>query len=652
MGPRGFGKYEVLARLATGGAASIFLARQPGAAGFQKLVALKTLLPERANDADFVAMFLDEARLAARLNHPNCVQIYDLGRVKGVYYISMEYIFGETLWNLLTTVTKVKEPLPANHVAHIVASVCDGLHHAHELNDPQGRPFNLVHRDVSPQNVMISFEGQTKVLDFGIAKAETGRAPTMAGIVKGKFSYMSPEQITGGQVDRRSDIYSLGIVMFECLASRRLYRGDSPEEIAKLILEHRAPRLRDVVPDIPGPLDEICARALSRHPSKRYQSAQQMGEAIRNYLDDARYNQSASALSKLLKERFGDTIEQRRQVFEGALVGQYDEAELLRILDARAVRDLDLFPDDVREVTTPDFMETGAELGPVLPDRADSATDTHTEAHEDETSSARRQRDGWRVELNTPGGEVEPISVRAPGFLTPPTTDDPDPTRLDGDEPEGATVANIIEAVDGRTQLDSDSVAMVEGASPPAAPDPALDAPFPTRSTRPTYGGAAATLEARLAELDDASLVEDTVDADDRPPDPAVSLSGASDTAITPTFLNNPPFRRPEAMGAAVLETSPSVMPPVLSPADLRLVEDEDPDLTPPPRPAPIVTPPPVQEPVSNPRARYSLSAVLAALAFGLSIGIVIGMLLARLVFGMFPPPVETGEPSRVIEME
>ncbi|MEQ8976777.1 MAG: protein kinase, partial [Deltaproteobacteria bacterium] len=149
MPRRSFGKYEVLARLATGGAASIFLARQPGAAGFHKLVVLKTLLPERAIDADFVAMFLDEARLAARLNHPNCVQIYDLGRVRGVYYISMEYIFGETLWNLLTTVTRLRTPLPPAHVASILASACDGLHHAHELKDPNGKAYHLVHRDVS-----------------------------------------------------------------------------------------------------------------------------------------------------------------------------------------------------------------------------------------------------------------------------------------------------------------------------------------------------------------------------------------------------------------------------------------------------------------------------------------------------------------------
>ena len=389
-----FGKYEVLARLATGGAANIFLARRSGAAGFNKLVCLKTLLPERANDADFVRMFLDEARLAARLHHPNCVQIYDLGRVDGVYYISMEYIFGETLWNLLTTVTRLKTPLPPTHVAAIVAHVCDGLHHAHELTDEQGKALNLVHRDVSPQNVMISFEGQTKVVDFGIAKAETDRPPTVAGIVKGKFSYMSPEQITGNAVDRRSDIYSLGIVMFECLASRRLYRGDTPEEIARLILEHRAPRLRDVVPDIPQPLDDICARALSRQASRRYQSAAEMGAAIREYLESVRFNAGATIVGRLMAERFGELVPKRRQAYEAAMTGDYDEGFLCEALSAQPVRKIDLVSNEAkaaadeaegaaRMVVPPAMAQTPPALdgdddsghGRKLPERAASTAD-------------------------------------------------------------------------------------------------------------------------------------------------------------------------------------------------------------------------------------------------------------------------------------
>ncbi|MCK6550102.1 protein kinase, partial [Myxococcota bacterium] len=481
MPSRRFGKYEVIARLATGGAANIFLARQPGVADFHKLVCLKTLLPERSEDADFVAMFLDEARLAARLNHPNCVQIYDLGRVRGSYYISMEYIFGETLWNLLATVTKLRTPLPAAHVAAIIASVCDGLHHAHELKDSNGRPFNLVHRDVSPQNVMISFEGQTKVVDFGIAKAETGRVPTMAGIVKGKFSYMSPEQITGGQIDRRSDIYSLGIVLFECLASRRLYRGDTPEDIARLILEHRAPRLRDVVPDIPQALDEICATALARHPSKRYETAQDMGEAIRDYLDSVRYIHSAASLSRLVEERFKGQIPERRKVYEAALAGTHDEATLYKVLDAHAPRDIDLFPEaDSPAATIGDFVEPSQaiEVASGLMARAEpTSVDTEAEPNdtldgEEATGDLARpvlsggfepvlaEAPGWRVELVGSDVGPAPISVLTDADLSAEQTYEA-ATRI---EPEDAPLP-----VGGAPELVTNVDLAVETELPPAA---------------------------------------------------------------------------------------------------------------------------------------------------------------------------------------
>ena len=449
MARQSFGKYEVLARLATGGAASIFLARQPGAAGFNKLVCLKTLLPERASDADFVRMFLDEARLAARLHHPNCVQIYDLGRVDNVYYISMEYIFGETLWNLLTTVTRLKTPLPPAHVAAIVANVCDGLHHAHELKDKSGKAFNLVHRDVSPQNVMVGFEGQTKVVDFGIAKAETDRPPTVAGIVKGKFSYMSPEQITGNPVDRRSDIYSLGIVMFECLASRRLYRGDTPEEIARLILEHRAPRLRDVVPDIPEALDDICARALSRQPTRRFQSALAMAMAIREYLDSIRFNGNANAIARLMEDRFGEVVARRRDAYESALTGDYDESSLFEAMGAKPVRRIDLFSDDAGPVLLPDAVHDEPPTRPVTPS---GVIRTLPDPASQPASRSRREGPGWQLELQDHEAAAQSVSVRPVADLTlAEESMDSDRTRLMSEEVEPV----VDEAANGgQTRVD------------------------------------------------------------------------------------------------------------------------------------------------------------------------------------------------------
>lgn len=399
MEARAFGRYEVLARLATGGTANIFLARQPGLEGFRRAVVVKTLLPDRAADDAFVAMFLDEARLAARLAHPACVQIFDLGRVRGLYYIAMEYICGETLWNLLGTVATAGQRLPPADVAAIVAAASDGLHHAHELRDATGRPYHLVHRDVSPQNIMVSFEGQTKVVDFGIAKAETGRDPTRAGVVKGKFSYMSPEQIAGGDVDRRSDVFSLGIVLFECLAARRLFRGDSPEQVAELILRRRVPRLSSVVPDVPAALDDICARALEPRLGRRFQTALEMGDALRNYLDEVRHPQNARAVGALCEARFGAVIHARRRAVELALAADGPaQPDWLSALGAGPVRDVDLFPGDAAE-SEPDFVES-----PKVPSLATEGT---------ETSLAAR----FRVELEPAGPPERSIELASPDTL-------------------------------------------------------------------------------------------------------------------------------------------------------------------------------------------------------------------------------------------
>jgi hypothetical protein len=344
MAGRSFGPYEVLARLATGGAANIFLARMRTPTRRWALVCLKTLLPERVADPEFVEMFIDEAKLAARLQHPSCVEIFDLGREGGTFYLAMEYIRGETLWALLSTVAELRRPLPQAGVAAILRDVAQGLHHAHELRDDAGRPYQLVHRDVSPQNVMITFDGRVKVLDFGIARAETGRAATVTGIVKGKFSYMSPEQITGGSIDRRSDVYALGIVLFECLSSRRLYRGDTPEDIARLMLEKRPPKLRELVPDVDTALEAICAKALARLPQNRFATAAEFADALDAYLSSVRWPGGPSPLAELVQQRFGARVEDRRRALILAEQDLLDEGPLVAALGARPVMELDLYP--------------------------------------------------------------------------------------------------------------------------------------------------------------------------------------------------------------------------------------------------------------------------------------------------------------------
>jgi serine/threonine protein kinase len=640
MAPRPFGKYEVLARLATGGAANIFLARQPGAAGFHKLVCLKTLLAERASDEDFVAMFLDEARLAARLNHPNCVQIYDLGRVRGVYYISMEYIFGDTLWNLLTTVTKLKTPLPPPHVAAIIANACDGLHHAHELKDSEGKPYNLVHRDVSPQNIMITYEGQTKVVDFGIAKAETGRAPTVAGIVKGKFSYMSPEQITGGSVDRRSDIYSLGIVFFECLASRRLYRGDSPEDIARLILEHRAPRLRDVVPEVQGTLDEICAKALARHPSKRFQTALEMGDALRDYLDSVRYNQSASTLAKLLEERFGETVSKRRAVFESALAGGHDEKRLLEALEARAVRNLDLFPDGDDKPDPKEFSEQTSEhaswkdsTDPPDPDPPEVPTGPLGAGDR----SSRHALSGYRLEVEAE--RSPPISVLAEDTLGAETMGD-DTTRIDPEvgESEDATRVDPTaievqrpESISGLT----DAPGGDSRTEDVAANEVAGSATLIELSSEGAWGEDETRADGAAEDRFDDRTPFDGFPDQTAPPKRDLGIvvtaaSGPGNGAVVRRSKAAPKAAQPEQ---TIEEIEIPTRESQRAPSD---VPEPEPHAPPAPEPPlqDLATPPvrDVSMPVRLDR-RYTLAALLAAMGFGISFGLVAGLLLARVIF-------------------
>lgn len=405
MPSRAFGEYEVLARLATGGAANIFLARHPAARSPERqLVCLKTLLPERARDRDFVDMFLDEARLASRLTHPNCVALYGFGKAELTYYLAMEYIFGETIWGLLTTVAELRRPLAPVFVASVIASALEGLHAAHELADEDGRPYQIVHRDISPQNIMVTYDGRTKLLDFGIAKAETGRQATATGIVKGKFSYMSPEQITGGALDRRSDIYSIGIVLFECLASRRLYKADSPEEIARMMLERRPPRLREVHPSLPPVLDEICATALARHAKSRFSTALEMSHALRAYVSDAGKAGSEAEVAAWVEERFEGKIEARRELLRSMSQGVYDEGHMLEVLGASPALDLDFRPGFSAE-------ETIGEGGP------------NQEPESEGGNGAAHNSPGFRIELEqVKASRSSPLVRDVPAMNLPRTT--------------------------------------------------------------------------------------------------------------------------------------------------------------------------------------------------------------------------------------
>ncbi|MFN2386485.1 MAG: TonB family protein [Thermoanaerobaculia bacterium] len=273
-GPDRFGQYQLIERIASGGMAELYKARRTGVEGFQKIVAIKKILPHMADNEEFIAMFADEAKLAAQLNHPNIVHIYDLGKIEeGGYFIAMEYVDGRDLRTILQAGRDNGAPLPTPLAVYIAAKVAAALDYAHRRRDHDGHELNIVHRDVSPQNILISFEGDIKLCDFGIAKAASKASQTQSGALKGKVQYMSPEQAWGQPLDRRSDLFSLGAVLCEMLTGEKLFRGDSDLTILEKVRAAEVAPPSQSNPDVPRTLDSIVLRALAREQEDRYANA-------------------------------------------------------------------------------------------------------------------------------------------------------------------------------------------------------------------------------------------------------------------------------------------------------------------------------------------------------------------------------------------
>ncbi|HEY4592037.1 MAG TPA: serine/threonine-protein kinase, partial [Thermoanaerobaculia bacterium] len=275
-----FGQYTLLERIAAGGMAEVWKARMRGVEGFQKTVAIKRILPHMTDNAEFVGMFIDEAKLAAQLTHPNIVHIYDLGKIGRDYYIAMEYVDGKDLRSLLNATRRKGMEMPLGLGLLIAARVASALDYAHRKRDFEDRELGLVHRDVSPQNVLLTAEGDVKLCDFGIAKAVSKVGQTQMGALKGKLQYMSPEQAWGRPVDARSDLFSLGAVLFEMITGERLFTGESEISVLEAVRQGRTRTPRQVDPALPREVDEIVARALAVDPKDRFQSAGEMKQRL------------------------------------------------------------------------------------------------------------------------------------------------------------------------------------------------------------------------------------------------------------------------------------------------------------------------------------------------------------------------------------
>ncbi len=303
--PRPFGPYTLLRRVAVGGMAEVYVGKTKGIGGFEKLVAIKVIHPRYSEDDHFVNMLVEEAKIAVLLTHVNIAQTFDLGRVEDTYYIAMELVEGADGYRVMRKCADAKKALPLDVCAFVVSEMCNGLDYAHRKRDPQTQqPLGIVHRDISPQNVLISFAGEVKIVDFGIAKAASRSEHTEAGVIKGKYYYMSPEQAWGDPMDHRSDIFSTGVVLYELLTGRMLYNDDNiPLLLDKVRKAEIAPPEKRR-PNIPRSLSDIVMRALRRDPGDRYQSAQEMGHALTQWLYTNSPTFSATRLGDLMVALF------------------------------------------------------------------------------------------------------------------------------------------------------------------------------------------------------------------------------------------------------------------------------------------------------------------------------------------------------------
>lgn len=323
-------RYRVLEKIASGGMAEVFRAESAGLEGFKKIVAIKRVLPHLSEKKQFIGMFLDEARLSAHLSHSNVAQVFDIGVGDNTYFIVMEYVDGADLKAIIERHKKQNQLVPIEEACLICVRICEGLAYAHELTDPSGRRIGIVHRDMSPPNVLITRHGEVKIVDFGLAKANSQLEKSEPGIIKGKFSYLSPEAAQGQPVDARTDIFAVGIILWEMLAGRRLFMGETDLETVRQVQSARVPPIRQYNPHVTPDLEAVLARALAQNPDDRYQTARDLGQDLNQMMFHLGRPVSSFDIAQLVNpvvhER-EEEKEQQRAEDRGSIIGSLiDEA--------------------------------------------------------------------------------------------------------------------------------------------------------------------------------------------------------------------------------------------------------------------------------------------------------------------------------------
>ncbi len=336
--PPRLGAYEILSEVKSGGMATLYLGRRSGPAGFSRTVAIKVLKDHLAHNTQFIKMFIDEARIASRITHPNVVHIEELGEAHGQYFLVMEYVHGASLGEFLTRVAQMERRLHPKAAVAVIMAAAAGLHAAHETRDDEGNLLNVVHRDVSPQNILVGAKGEVKLIDFGIAKARNRLHVTDAsGGLKGKLRYMAPEQLERGEVDRRVDVYALAVVLWEILAMRRLFHGASDPEVIQRITRGQLPP-PGAFADVPFALDAVVMKALSHDPDKRPQTARAFRQALKDAIPEAAAVDPVE-LASLLTATMGLELAEREGRLTGRPSGSMSTSEL-DVLPAQALQDL------------------------------------------------------------------------------------------------------------------------------------------------------------------------------------------------------------------------------------------------------------------------------------------------------------------------
>jgi serine/threonine protein kinase len=305
------GRYRVVDEISVGGMATVHLARTEGPGGFQKWVAIKRLHPHLVEDDQLVDMFLDEARIAAGINHPNVAQVFDLGKDDNTYWIAMEYLHGEPLREVMRRAEERGLRLSPELAARICSDAAEGLHAAHELRGKNDQLLGLVHRDVTPENLFVTYDGVTKVMDFGIAKVADRLSSTRAGVLRGKLAYMSPERVRGAEIDRTTDIFALGVVLWELTTTQSLFRMDTDLDTLEKVQACVVPKPSSFIPTYPLDLENVVMKALARRKQDRFQTARELSFALQDFLTRAGAFVGPEEVSAFLRRIFADRIQQR-----------------------------------------------------------------------------------------------------------------------------------------------------------------------------------------------------------------------------------------------------------------------------------------------------------------------------------------------------